>query len=103
MVYIPYANFLAENERFVEAQKAFHKAGRQDEALRVLENLTQNAVNENRFSDAGYYYFLLSMQCLDILQEGDARIPKMIELFWEHRRTSEIYYAYHYIHRYIVK
>lgn len=102
MVYIPYANFLAENERFVEAQKAFHKAGRQDEALKVLEELTQNAVNENRFSDAGYYYWLLSMQCLDIMQvESDSQISKMIKLFWSHRRTSEIYYAYHYIHRYI--
>lgn len=47
---------------------AFHKAGRQTEAVKVLEQLTQNAVVESRFIDAGYYYWMLSMQCLDIAQ-----------------------------------
>ena len=45
---------------------AFHQAGMQDEAVRVLEQLTQNAVVENRFNDAGYYYWKLSMQCLEL-------------------------------------
>lgn len=44
---------------------AFHKAGRQQEALHVLEQLTENAVRESRFMDAGYYYWMLSMQYLD--------------------------------------
>jgi len=38
----------------------------QDEAVNVLEQLTENAVCENRFSDAGYYYWKLSMQCLQL-------------------------------------
>ena len=38
----------------------------EDQAVRVLEQLTQNAVVENRFNDAGYYYWKLSMQCLDL-------------------------------------
>ena len=45
---------------------AFHKAGLQDEAVHVLEQLTHNAVVESRFNDAGYYFWKLSMQCLDI-------------------------------------
>ena len=45
---------------------AFHKAGLQDEAVRVLEQLTHNAVCESRYNDAGYYFWKLSMQCLDI-------------------------------------
>ncbi len=51
---------------------AFHKAGLQDEAVRVLEQLTHNAVCESRFNDAGYYYWKLSMQCLD-LASGECR------------------------------
>jgi len=38
----------------------------QGEAVHVLEQLTENAVAENRFSDAGYYYWKLSMQCLQL-------------------------------------
>lgn len=38
----------------------------QDEAVKVLEQLTDNAVSENRFSDAGYYFWKLSMQCLKL-------------------------------------
>ena len=45
---------------------AFHKAGRQDDAVKVLEQLTHNAVKESRFHDAGYYFWMLSMQCLEI-------------------------------------
>ncbi|XP_052577967.1 intraflagellar transport protein 122 homolog isoform X1 [Peromyscus californicus insignis] len=67
-IYVPYAQWLAENDRFEEAQKAFHKAGRQGEAVRVLEQLTHNAVVESRFNDAAYYYWMLSMQCLDMAQ-----------------------------------
>uniref|UniRef100_A0A3Q2NNT8 Intraflagellar transport protein 122 homolog n=1 Tax=Fundulus heteroclitus TaxID=8078 RepID=A0A3Q2NNT8_FUNHE len=71
-VFVPYAQWLAENDRFEEAQKAFHKAGRQSEAVKVLEQLTHNAVVENRFNDAGYYYWMLSMQCLDIARDISA-------------------------------
>lgn len=45
---------------------AFHQAGLQEQAVRVLEQLTHNAVDESRFNDAGYYYWKLSMQCLEI-------------------------------------
>ena len=38
----------------------------QDQAVKVLEQLTHNAVVESRFNDAGYYFFKLSVQCLDL-------------------------------------
>uniref|UniRef100_T1IRE0 Intraflagellar transport protein 122 homolog n=1 Tax=Strigamia maritima TaxID=126957 RepID=T1IRE0_STRMM len=96
-VYLPYALWLAENDRFVDAQQAFHKAGRQDEALRVLEQLTLNAVNENRFDDAGYYYWMLARQCLDMALGDD----KMLEKFKENYRNADMYHAYHKIQRFI--
>ena len=32
-IYVPYAKWLAESDKFVEAQRAFHKAGRPDEGM----------------------------------------------------------------------
>lgn len=59
-----YIFYISENMLFLFA--AFHKAGLQGEAVKVLEQLTHNAVIESRFNDAGYYFWKLSMQCLDI-------------------------------------
>ena len=57
---------------------AFHKAGLQAEAVKVLEQLTLNAVNESRFDDAGYYFWKLSIQCLDIAR---GQLPDISRLF----------------------
>ncbi|NXA29606.1 IF122 protein, partial [Ibidorhyncha struthersii] len=99
-VYVPYAQWLAENDRFEEAQKAFHKAGRQSDSVRVLEQLTHNAVVESRFNDAAYYYWMLSMQCLDIAQENEQQKTEMLQKFHHFQRLAEIYHVYHFIQRY---
>ncbi|NXT23360.1 IF122 protein, partial [Syrrhaptes paradoxus] len=99
-VYVPYAQWLAENDRFEEAQKAFHKAGRQSEAVRVLEQLTHNAVVESRFNDAAYYYWMLSMQCLDIAQENEQQKTEMLQKFHRFQHLAEVYHVYHFIQRY---
>lgn len=61
-----YGQWLAEKDRFEEAQKAFNEAGFKKEAIKVLEELTFNAVVESRFNDASYYYWLLSKEYLQI-------------------------------------
>ncbi|XP_071492144.1 intraflagellar transport protein 122 homolog [Diadema antillarum] len=99
-VYVPYAQWLAENDRFEEAQRAFHKAGRQDEAVRVLEQLTHNAVLESRFNDAGYYFWMLSMQCLEIAGDDRDKSEEMLRKFQEFQAKAEMYYVYHSIQRY---
>nr|XP_025045311.1 intraflagellar transport protein 122 homolog isoform X2 [Pelodiscus sinensis] len=99
-VYVPYARWLAENDRFEEAQKAFHKAGRQSEAVKVLEQLTHNAVVESRFNDAAYYYWMLSMQCLDIAQENEKQKTEMLQKFHHFQHLAELYHVYYSIHRY---
>ncbi|XP_062855232.1 intraflagellar transport protein 122 homolog isoform X3 [Trichomycterus rosablanca] len=102
-VYVPYAQWLAENDRFEEAQKAFHKAGRQAEAVKVLEQLTHNAVVESRFNDASYYYWMLSMQCLDIARDIGETREEMLKKFHSFQHLAELYHVYHSIHRYIVE
>ncbi|XP_058701305.1 intraflagellar transport protein 122 homolog isoform X2 [Poecile atricapillus] len=99
-VYVPYAQWLAESDRFEEAQKAFHKAGRQREAVQVLEQLTHNAVLESRFNDAAYYYWMLSMQCLDIAQENQGQQTEMLKKFHHFQHLAEVYHVYHFIQRY---
>ncbi|RWS21703.1 intraflagellar transport protein 122-like protein, partial [Leptotrombidium deliense] len=102
-VYVPYATWLAENDRFVESQQAFHKAGKVNEALRVLLQLTNNAINERRFNDAAYYNWILSMQCLDQGNEAESEAlrQRFINKFTTLQRKADIYYAYHNIYRYI--
>ncbi|KAK3882424.1 hypothetical protein Pcinc_013198 [Petrolisthes cinctipes] len=101
LVYVPYATSLAEKDKFLQAQKAFHKAGKPDEAFRVLEQLTMNAVNENRFDDAGYYFWMLSIQCLDIAAEDEREHEPMMKKFKDYQRKASMYYVYHTIQRYM--
>ncbi|XP_050414597.2 intraflagellar transport protein 122 homolog [Patella vulgata] len=102
-VYVPYAQFLAENDQFEEAQQAFHKAGLQAEAVKVLEQLTHNAVVESRYDDAGYYFWKLSMQCLDIARDEKDKQEEMLIKFNDFQKKAEMYYTYHTIHRHVVE
>lgn len=103
LVYVPYAHWLAESDRFVEAQKAFHAAGHPEEAFKVLRQLTDNAVSEHRFEDAGYYYWILSRQCLDLMKdkEYEGKQEELFKDFVENERLAGIYYAYHALYRYL--
>ncbi|XP_041348420.1 intraflagellar transport protein 122 homolog [Gigantopelta aegis] len=102
-VYVPYAQWLAENDRFEEAQQAFHKAGLQAEAVKVLEQLTLNAVAESRFDDAGYYFWKLARQCLDIAKDEPSKKDEMLEKFADFQRKAEMYYAFQVIYKQVVE
>ncbi|BES91638.1 Intraflagellar transport 122 homolog (Chlamydomonas) [Nesidiocoris tenuis] len=96
-VFLPYARYLAENDNFVEAQKAYHKAGHPEEAFRVIRQLTENAITENRFNDASYYYWLLANQALQMANNNH---PELVEKYHQYESYATIYYAYHSIERY---
>ena len=106
-IYEPYAEWLALHDRFDEAQDAFKLAGKPDESLRMLQQLTHNAVTENRYNDAGYYYWLLATEILKNFTsttpdelEHNAVDQRNLERFYEFQQKAEIYYAYHSIYRY---
>jgi intraflagellar transport protein 122 len=105
-IYLPYANMLAEDDKFEEAQQAFRNAGHAEKAIGVLEILTHNAVMESRYGDAGYYYWQLSMAALGDLSSIEERGESLDEarerakLF---QKKAEQYYAFDSIQRYIAE
>ena len=102
-VYLAYANWLAENDQFVDAQKAFYKAGKIKQAFNVLQQLTKNAINEHRFNDASYYSWILSLQYLDLCQnQTDEQMKRSyLKRFNDLQQQADIYFVYQKIHRFI--
>ena len=101
-LFLPYALWLAENDRFEEALDGFTKAGKLDEALRVLQMLAHNAVVESRFADGAYFFWRLSnlnLKFADSLHDREA-IAQRVRLFHQYQEMAEVYYAYHHIYRY---
>lgn len=99
-IYLPYAEWLSVHDRFEEAQDAFNKANRPDQSMKMLHHLTYNAVTENRYNDAGYYYWKLAQEASRLIQPDAADYKSSVERFYEFYYKAEIYYAYHSIYRY---
>ncbi len=89
-VFLPYAEYLISQDKYVEAMEAYKKADRKDLAKRVLEELTSNAVSESRFKDAAYYYWLLSKE-----SEDDQVMQ------YEYVHKADLYFAYSTVHAYV--
>ena len=66
-VFEPYAQYLAGEDRFEEAQAAYRRAGKPMMAIKLVESLAQNACIEGRFPDAARHYFELAEEHLDVV------------------------------------
>ncbi|XP_029052422.2 intraflagellar transport protein 122 homolog [Osmia bicornis bicornis] len=96
-IYGPYARWLTETGHFSEAQEAFQIAGQSDESITVLTMLAKNAVTEERFRDASYFYWLLSQISLNL----DKNVEELQSTFLQYHEKAEIYYAYYEVHKYV--
>jgi intraflagellar transport protein 122 len=104
-VYVPYAAWLATNDRYEEAQEAFKKAKRPQEALRMMEQLAGNNVLTRRFSDAGFYFFKLTQECGakaegQVRLEGEELLNRQMK-YHTYMRKAELYYVYSMIYKYV--
>mmetsp|Transcript_5353 Transcript_5353/g.11710 ORF Transcript_5353/g.11710 Transcript_5353/m.11710 type:complete len:1236 (+) Transcript_5353:188-3895(+) len=101
-VYLPYAKHLSSNDQFDEARLAYLQGGFPDLAVKILEQLTYNAVLENRFSDASYYFYQLAMEALKEIKTPPHAMSlgdrQLLERFSDLYDKAEIYYAYELIH-----
>ncbi len=127
-VFLSYAEWLVSQDRYEEAMEAFKKCGRNDLARKVLTELTQNAVSERRFKDAGYYYWMLAKEIEMELtsmanqqnqerqerkfseekkerQDSSSSLRKQEEqlatLQSEYEHKADLYYAYSSIHSFV--
>jgi len=122
-VYMPFAEFLCRNDMFEDAQDAYRKAGLPNQALKILQQLTRNAVVERRLQDAAYYSWLLASENLKMLRktsttstkppsntkeskESDAGTDALggvqwLENYKHYKNLSELYYGFHYIQQYV--
>ena len=66
-VFEPYAQYLAGEDRFEEAQAAYRRAGKPLMAIKLVASLAQNACIEGRFIDAARHYFELAEEHLDVV------------------------------------
>lgn len=72
------------------------------QAANVLNQLTANAINEARYQDASWYFWILAKQCLDIVTEKNDIESELLKKYHEYERKACIYYAYDVIHKYLV-
>ncbi|KAI9197284.1 WD40-repeat-containing domain protein [Polychytrium aggregatum] len=106
-IYLPYANWLAANGRYIEAQLNYRKAGRAAEAVLVLEKLTRNAIVEKQFDDVAYYYWMLAMETLEQIpanveyNELGFKQRQDVVAFYRYQELADVYYAYYFVQRYI--
>jgi len=102
-VYLPYAQWLVENDRFDEAQSAFKKAQQPEKSMKMLKQLAQSSLIEQRFEDAAYYLWLLSEEVLGMVntpfEDLSNKDMKTLKQFEHFRYLANQYFAYAVVHK----
>lgn len=96
-VYLPWANWLADNDKFEEALQAFRAAKWPKETIRMMEALASNDVTCRRFGNAAFYFLHLASeygQFEDGETPSNAVYASRIKMSNDRVRRADIYYAY---------
>ncbi|XP_037909163.1 intraflagellar transport protein 122 homolog isoform X2 [Hermetia illucens] len=100
-VHYQHAHWLAESDKFIQAHQSYIKAGRIKDAEKLLKNLSECAINEERFLDASYFYWLMAKQFLEVPKEGELPTEHQLQEFKKLFKLAKIYFAYNIIHTYL--
>lgn len=102
-VYSQHAKWLAESDEFVKAHEAYIHAGQPNEAIKLLNNLTDCSILEKRFLDASYYSWLKAKQYVQSLPIDVPISDAALSTYQNLHRLATIYYAYSTIHGYLTE
>ena len=61
---MPYAKWLMKNDKYEEALRAFRELGAYEQLGKMLTTLSDNAIVEKRYEDAGQYFWVIFYQFL---------------------------------------
>jgi intraflagellar transport protein 122 len=105
-IYLPYGNWLAMNDRYDEAQEYYTKAGRPEDAIKVLKFLASNSVTQNSFKRAACYYQSLSRDIVLQLSEKtniSQTLDKneQLSLLKTYQIYAKLYYAYDKVYKFV--
>lgn len=104
-IYLPYGYWLASNDRFDDAQAFFLKAGRADEAMRVMNQLLKVALGQECFDDVAFYYWSLAKSIFSEIHTQSPQLSEQDALKLEEAREyadlAELYHSYHKVYKYV--
>lgn len=102
-VHSQHAQWLAESDEFIKAHEAYILAGQPNQAIKLLNSLSECSISEKRFLDASYYMWLRARQYLKSLPKEEPISKAAHAKFESLHRLSTIYYAYSTIHSYLTE
>ncbi|KAJ6643007.1 Intraflagellar transport protein 122 like [Pseudolycoriella hygida] len=100
-VHLQHAQWLADSDQFLAAQEAYLFAGKPNEARKLLKNLAECAICEERFLDASYYTWLRARQYLQLEENSSMNSTEPSLNYTSLHQLSTIYYAYSTVHSYL--
>lgn len=99
-IHLQHAKYLTESDKFLEAYHVYILGGNFKDATKLLSDLIECAISEERFTDVSYYVWLSAKQTL-LEMKNDTEKDLCQMKFKSIVRLASVYYAYSVIHAYL--
>lgn len=86
--------------------QAYKLAGKPQDSIKMLLQLTSCATTEHRFQDASYYYWLLSSEHLRFITAASPnnmteKDREYLAKYRQYLKLADLFYSYHVIYRFV--